>query len=426
MQNPAQTCLPVLALSALLAACGGGGGGGGTAEPDLLVANAAGPWADALVPCVTAEFTSQSCTMAELPLLGQQTLLPSIDDIMNRVVVSDEWMATRFRAYLQQLPAEARRLFVPLTAIVIAGDIRPSFYTTLTGAIYLDPQHLWLTNAEKTTISAVPDFRAGYGSDLDFVSLARYVDGNDYAWDYYPLSGTATRTLADIVRPLSATLFHELGHANDFFPRASLATLDRNLRVVAAAELLLPNTTSELLYASLPLTSSLWFDLAEVLYIGLPSTAAQRALTPGEVGIEFQNDGASDDYAYAYIYEDTAMLFEESLMRYFFGIEREVAYTDAPALGLEQFCDQYVIRWGYRNRISEPLVRARAELVLQSLLDEPDVSAYLSGWAAPQALTNGSDWCTVQALAAPLRAGATAVDNSGLLRPDDRREGLPH
>jgi hypothetical protein len=137
-------------------------------------------------------------------------------------------------------------------------------------------------------------------------------------------------------------------------------------------------------------------DLAEVLYLGATATATQRGLTAAQVGLELESDGANDDYAYVDSWEDLAVLVEEVMMHYHYGIDREIAYTNMPAGDDAKYCNFYVIDWGVRNRISEPLVRSRAEFGLQLLLDEPDVSQYLMGVPAQSRMTNGRDWCTVQ------------------------------
>ena len=64
-----------------------------------------------------------------------------------------------------------------------------------------------------------PDFRAEFGSELMFVPLSRYVDGTDYAWEYFSLSDNQTRIISDLEMPLTGLMFHELAHANDFFRR---------------------------------------------------------------------------------------------------------------------------------------------------------------------------------------------------------------
>ena len=415
-----------LSLCLLISACGGGGGsgndsgsGGGSVRlPDgtLKPAEANSPYAATIIDCVTAEETSESCTQNRLPLIDNQSEPPTIDQILAQTVVSHDWMAERLRQYLNVAPADIRRLMGGVTAVVIASDIRPSFYTTLTGAIYLDPANLWLTNSEKATIDQDPDFRAGFGSELGFVSLWRYVDGNQYAWDRYRLDGTEERGIADIVRPLSQLLFHELAHANDFVPPQMKAALNPSDSILVSINRIASERASNQLANQAPLNSDLLRELADVLFRGADATQDELLLTPSQVGLEFEIDGASDDYSYSSQFEDVAMLFEEIMMHYHFGIDREVAYTNRP--GENALCDDYVVAWGYRNRISEPHVLARAESVLQWILGENDVSRYLESLPEPRSMLDGVGWCTNLS---SFGAGSTVL--SSPQKPVEMREG---
>ena len=136
-----------------------------------------GPYADLLVGCVNIEFADESCPFGELPLLGMEAPAPDVDDVMDRVVVSDGWMGVRFQQALQTLEPDILLLLRSVTAIVIDDDINPSFYWRATGAIYLDPYYLWTTNAEKATVSKEEDYRASFGDDLNFVVAPRRDQG---------------------------------------------------------------------------------------------------------------------------------------------------------------------------------------------------------------------------------------------------------
>jgi hypothetical protein len=400
-------------------------GGDLFSDAALFPAVADAEYADVLVDCVSAETVDESCLLSTLPLIGQQGTAPTIETIMSRTVISDDWMAQRFRQYLQVAPAEIINLFGAVTAVVIARDIRPSFYTTGTAAIYLDPADLWLTNAEKATIDRAADYRSDFGNELAFVPLFRYVVGQDYAWDNFSLTDDSERTIADIILPLSALLLHELAHANDVFPPSLITSLDSSETAVEAAFFRADSGVSAILSGFSPLNSETLMGLGEVLYAGRTATDLEKSLSATDVGNEFEPDGASDSYSYSSTFEDVAMLFEEVMLKHLFNVDREFAYTDAPPEGLEQFCDGYVIQWGFRNRVSETLVESRAELVLQELLGQADVSDYLASLDDPQRMTNGIDWCTIQALGPPgaLTVSPSSVTGDGerqLLRPEDR------
>ena len=428
-------CLP------LLIACSGGGGGSPDQSADsgtdvappplasnLYAADSASPYSDVLVDCVLAETSVDACSLETLPLIGQETSDPSVDDILARAVISHPWIGTRFREVLEIMPDDIFILLKSVTAIVIANGIRPSNYSSGTGAVYIDPAYLWLDNSEKATISKDADFRSNFGDELPLISLARYVEGDEYAWPYLSLNGTEVRTLADIDRRFAALMFHELAHANDAFPPSEIINLDRTMSVSAAADALKNQRVSVRLTNNLPLNSQLMIDLAKVMYIGSQPTPAQLALTADQVGLEFENDGANYDYAYTAPPEDLAMLVEEIMMRHHYGVDLQIAYTDVPAND-GQFCSDYIVRWGFRNRISDPLVKSRAEFGLQLLLDTADVSAYTDFLPTPVRMTNGLTWCDIQGA----QVNAESLDGKDAqtlqtidtpaapLRPDDLR-----
>ena len=152
---------------------------------------------------------------------------------MVRVLVSNDWMAQRFEAFLREQDAagDFRRLLNATTAIVIGSRVRPAFYWSGTGAIYLDASYLWTTPQERDTVSETPDPRADYGNDLAFATLWRYVKNNQSAGDCSPVLERRLRSTADLVGALAALLYHELTHANDFLPARLHTVLNGSLRV---------------------------------------------------------------------------------------------------------------------------------------------------------------------------------------------------
>src|SRR5690625_1918442 len=134
-------------------------------EPD-------GPYAEVLAQCAFEYIRdghndiNRTCPMSTLPLLGQEEADVDIGLILSRTLVSDDWMAVRFEQLLNDLPDELVQMLQAVTALVIAAYIRPTYCWAATGAIYLDPPRLWLTEAEKNTISRAPAFRSDFGSEL--------------------------------------------------------------------------------------------------------------------------------------------------------------------------------------------------------------------------------------------------------------------
>ncbi|EIT69632.1 MULTISPECIES: hypothetical protein [Hydrocarboniphaga] len=397
---PCRWRLPAaLVLFGLISACGGGGDG----EPDSQVtegiyeavtpAVAGAPYAPVLADCAFNEARDDSCTLERLPFLGQETGSVTVDKLMERVVTSHPWMAQRFREVLQTLPEPALRMTRSLTAVVIGSKIRPSFYTTATGAIYLDPEYLWLTQAERATISDEEDYRAGFGNALQFVSLWRYVSNNRYAYYSYADSYTGTRSVYDIRLPIARLLFHELTHAGDYMPPAALDGLARNQTLRQAIDAQRGHRISDELVAGNPLASQTWKALADVLYRGSTASSAQRAMTPSEVADAFAPDRASDAYNYSTQSEDIAMMAEEALMQFHYGIERDIAFTNRPA-NSGASGDDYIVAWGVRGRVREPRVAAAAQFVLQRLLPGTDYSAQFANLPAPTPMRPGESWTT--------------------------------
>lgn len=398
------------ALGAFAIGCSGGSGGArrdselsivaDESLSDIRVVNEKSPYAAALIDCVRIIRPGDSCTLKKLPLIGQEFENPTIDDIMSRVVVSHDWMAERFRAVLSELPADIPTLLKATTAIVIDADIRPSHYSTRTGALYLDPEKLWLSNEEKSTISQRKDFRSDYGEGLRFRDAWRYVKDNAKAYKKFPLDGDETRELKDILYLVAAVLYHETSHANDSFPESGRTNLNNNDSVYYAY---LGNSASiaKALGEKYPLKSEFLFDMAQILMVGLLPADSQKETDAESMGVALESDGANDIYNYvspatslavAVLHEDVAMLFEETMMKYHFNIDRDVAFLRDDSFGKK--CDDFILKWGVRNRIADPRVIERAKLVASLVNPGQDLSGFFPALNAPMPLPVNMGWCS--------------------------------
>ncbi len=387
-------------LCMLLSGCGGGSdnapsqtanngnSGGGSTTVTLKAYVVDSPYAQVLADCVES-----GCELDKLPLIGLEQFEPDIDQIMAHVVVSHDWMGLRFKEQLQVMPNQLKRLFRSVSAIVIASDIRPSHYRSDTGAIYLDPAMLWLTNEEKASISTAPDYRSNFGKDLQFVRLWRYVIDNDYAWRGYSLTGNEERTAADTQVALSWLLYHELAHANDCATLENMALFDlsdtfynNHLSMVAQNR-----CVYQRLAADMGLQSQTWFDLAQVFFHGEDSTAEQRAMTPIEAGHAFMADQAMDAYSYASVREDVAMAFEAVMMKRQFNADRDMAIIKQYADDFS--CDAAQIKWGQRARLADADVMARSQYVTSAILPDEDLDGFYALIGNSIEIPFDHNWC---------------------------------
>src|SRR5262245_19051676 len=357
---------------------------------------------------------TETCTVVRLPPLGQSAPRPEVSDIMGRVLMSDDWIAPRFRAVLESLPPELRLLFRPITAVVISADIRPSFYWPATGAIYLDPGGLWLTEAERNSVPTTPDFRTSFGDALAFTMPWRYVNGSRYSYRPRPRTG-AVRSFEDVRSRMARLLYHELAHANDYMSPERVPALPPFQLFQSAYR---PDTQQELARAQ-PLRSSIMNGLARVSFFGDPASELQRSYGPPLISAQFSADGASDFYNYSNSAEDVAMLFEELMMEVSLGVDRDVAVTNRPTVAQPTGAD-YIVAWGQRNRVGDPLVRERARLVAHRILPEALSDAELDALPTPRQMQPGRTWTDNLAISAsgrlePLDAGARReADEAGI------------
>ncbi|MCL1091629.1 hypothetical protein L2744_18890 [Shewanella profunda] len=369
------------------------------------------PYANVLTTCVYSNQLSNACTINQLPLIGQTSSDLDIDTILDRVLVSHDWMGDNFAAFLGQMDpnSDFARLLQSVTAVVISYDVRPSFYWVVTGAIYLDPNDLWLTPTQRDTINEAPDYRSSYGSDLNFIMSWRYVKNNQYASIGIPITTRANRTLSQINADLASLLYHELAHANDFFPRSVHSSLtgprlldDYSRR--NANKSLISDQVSQLY----PLNSTEMTGLANVSFLGATANTTQKAYQPSDVSTFFSNDMASDFYAYSSTREDTAMLFEEAMMSYRYQILRDVAVTNKPA---ELTADTLIVDWGQRGRIAEDSLVNRAALVIDEMLPELNGINLISSLPEPIAMSKGQSWRQTLAIS-PTNASLKGQNNT--------------
>ncbi len=354
------------------------------------------PYALVLNDCVYLGRREDSCTLLRLPPLGLSTptTAPTVEEIMGRVLVSHEWMGRRFREVLESLPEDLRLLFRPIPAVVISTDVRPSFYSAFSGAIYIDPAYLWRTEEEYGTLSRLPDFRSGDDDGLSFAMPWRTVRGSRYAYLSRP-RGATTRSFDSARLSTARLLYHELAHANDWLAPERLAALSPYQTFFSIAK----GEVQRELKALLPLRSQVMTGLGAVAFWGSTASATQKAYSPDFVASEFAADRANDFYNYASPAEDVAMLFEELMMFVRFGVDYDVAVS--PRVGVPTATgSDYLVVWGQRNRIGDRSVRERARLVARRLLPELPLGAAIDALPLPRQMVPGRTWTDNLALVA--------------------------
>ncbi|WLI90103.1 hypothetical protein Q4S45_02980 [Massilia sp. R2A-15] len=340
------------------------------------------------------------CSAATLPLLQTEAgpgAVPSVAQIMGRVLVSHDFLGANFEQFLltQDPYGDFRRLFAGVSAIVLGSHVRPSYYTSATGAIYLDANNFWLTPEQRDVVTEVPDYRLAYADALNYSSFGRLVKNNDYARRSFPSTLRVTRDTPDLIVDLGRLLYHELSHASDFYP-----TTDRSLTPAlsiyanAVPRIAAKSLPSDALAAQYPLRSAEMKALGQVLFQGATPTDAQKAYTAAQVGSFFGPDVASDDYAYS-IYkdnnsrEDLAMLFEEFMMSYRHGIQYDIAFTNVFKDNMT--FDDVIVAWGERGRIAEPSIKPRIKLVVDRIAPWIGAAA-VDTLPAPIMMRVGQSW----------------------------------
>lgn len=353
--------------------------------------------ASALVPCLFVEDLESVCKLSRLPYIGQQTSEVSIDDIMDRVMVSHDWMGARFEQMLYRMPADMLGLFQSVTMIVIGSEVRPSSFTPALGLLQLDPYYLWLSNAEKRTISTDDDPRTDFGSGLRFIGLSRTMIGGQPASYYWPLESDVERRHEHIEIDLARLLYHELAHANDFVPTQFLRYMPLNITPYDAVQDLEEYHVADLLVEDPALTTpDPFFDqLADVRFRNVEPTTEQASATASFVGARMQTAGKMGFYSYVSPQEDVATLFEAAMMKYHYDIDTHVAFANKPSNRDTAKCDDYKVAWGVRNRLAAPLVLPRAEFVVQKILQPSgNVVSFMSNYSEPVVpLRQGDGWC---------------------------------
>ena len=358
------------------------------------------------------------CSLATLPLLHTTAggNVPTVAQIMDRVLVSHDWMGRNFEDLLRanQDKTDLLRLFNGVTAIVIGAHVRPSFYYALTGAIYLDADNFWLTADERDVIDEAPDFRSAFDRDLQYSGAWRYANSTNQNI-FLPFAATSRipRDLSYLLQESGWLMYHELAHASDFVPVAVRGSLNASTSLWAniAPRYVGAQLPSDQLATTFPLTSKEMKALAQVKFVtgpvsdttlvnGIPYSTL-RVWSPNEVAGFFSVDRATDEYNYTTTREDIAMTFEEVMMVRNHNWRRDFAITDK--ITATTTSDTLTVRWGQRGRVGETAIKPRAQYAVDQLAPwvlQADPGA-VANLPAPIAMRPGQSWAANLVLPAP-------------------------
>ncbi|MEM7692604.1 MAG: hypothetical protein AAF194_09245, partial [Pseudomonadota bacterium] len=280
-------------------------------DSDILIQRASwkavcesAPLAGQMVYCLSATKLNEVCSVSEFPLIGLSTADPTIDNLMDRLVVSHDWMAVRFRQIMALMPPEMLSMTRSLSAIVIGDSIRPSFFSPTSNAIFLDADLFWLTAEEEATVRQEADFRSEFQRRVDFAHLWDYViDGESIFFTGSSTDSQGNRRAENIAPVTASLLFHELAHALDAIPPTAFEALDPELAPFQQDLTLLSDTLNN----GSPLSSPELLGIARVLFFGEEPTETQRNFSAADIGGYFSGESANDLYSYSNQYEDLAM-----------------------------------------------------------------------------------------------------------------------
>ncbi|MCG9552345.1 hypothetical protein L1D16_07625 [Vibrio sp. Isolate31] len=398
----------------LLAGCGGGSDSSSDVPASIVSPNVNGTPSLASVStyqttsmskdieeCARAFLTNNSCDLSLIKPLGFNQVNVTIEQVRERLVVSHQWMADSFIEALEEInDQDLLNLFKPLNSIVISYDIRPSFYTTSTASMYIDPKYVWRSKNEWDSIHKQEDYRNDFQTEFQFDKAQRYV--HETTNNYVSYSNTYTslqnesRDASHIAPGLFRLLSHELAHANDFLQEHDLTQIPSSGYIDNYIHPL-KKLNNELIERD-PLSSNLLDKAAKIAFRGDSMTNEIRLLTGEAAGYEFEADKAAAFYSYSSPAEDVAMLFEAYMMYKKYRALSDVAFISIPQIE-DYSCNDWKVQWGQRSRLSDNGVRDRAVFVASGILGKSELTIrteLASLPAAPEMLRVGQGWCSSQ------------------------------
>jgi hypothetical protein len=351
-----------------------------------------------LEECVYADKEENSCSFEKLSLIRMETSIPTIEDLMKRVLVSHEWMRKAFREVLVALnDKELLQYFGSVNAIVIDSKVNPAFYWAVPGAIYLDGSYFWRTKEEYYDIVQEEDYREHKGDEYNFIITT----ASKFQGERVISFERKTRSIDEIKLGIVRLLYHELTHANDRFPSQIVNPTDLDFSLLVKSKSVVEN--AKIVWRNgesgsqnnIDTPKSIVFKrLATVFYKDGKLKKGDDFYKTKSLSGDFNLDTAIDFYSYSSRGEDTAVLFESFIMLHKYNVDKFIYFLDRDNFNMVDGEKHYNLMWGQKNRVAIPRIKFRAETLLKYLMAdyherENKNAGFLVGKAVEQLTTGG-------------------------------------
>ena len=362
---------------------------------EAKIFNTNSPYKANLLRCAQSSFRSP-CSLGELPLLGQQTQNPSIQNVMDRVVITHDWTGYRFQQILERLPRQVLQLFKPAAIVYIGSDTEFTHFEFDRAIFNINIDEIWVNATEKKAV-LVGDERLATFTETGLRFEPRFRWMKDSVNAYSGLFGTE-RDAEQMLLLLGRSIYYDLALPNNRLSGERFNALEDTQLPLDVLAFDASTAISTELYSNASLTtdSSNLYLLADVQYGSEEISASLSSeFRAAGVGAEIAAQGKPRFFSFTAKENDLATLFELAMVKMVHRVYLDVALVDAfdgPAiLG----CDDYKIGWGVRNRIAAPRVSARAKFVVESLIGQSDeTDAFFASQLGVQTgLPPGVGWC---------------------------------
>lgn len=304
------------------------------------------PYVKKLLICSYPDTEEKSCVVKELPLLEMNPQKISVNDILNRTLVTHQFLGEKFKQVLLKMPPETLALFGAVNGIVISSEVSTNAYWARSGFIYLSARLFCRSKDECQTLSKENDIQK---LPVKFV--------NDYIYNQKSIWDESIQDDQILLYKVAATLFHELAHANDYFEPSYVRSNDF-AKEKSYDELTFERmTVRQMVSQRMPgRPSSVRLEhLAGIIYKNEEIKDEDLTLTPQSVVDEFLTNNTNDLYSHINHEEDMARLVEEALILTYFNIPRLIVFTDK----------SNSIVYAEKNRVAQPNLRTRVLYVIE-------------------------------------------------------------